>query len=106
MSYFGEKSHQLSTGSLEAFGISLCSRYAKADEMIQMLSFAELVAQQGLHHLVSEAFYDSGSCCCTFTLKPDVDPLSAVGEQIKECALATIGQFDWEGSVLHGNAAA
>ena len=102
MSYFDEKSPQLSTGEIQAFGIDLQSRYARAGEMVEMLEFAELAATRGLHHLVASVFYDSNSCCCNFTLQGDVEPLSDVDEAIRQCALETIGQFDWDGTVYHG----
>lgn len=102
MSYFEEKSSQLSTGAIEAFGIDLLSRYARAGEIAEMLQFAELVAKQGHHSVVVSVFYDSNACLCTFTLVDGLDPLSNVGEAIKQCAIETISQFDWDGSVYHG----
>ncbi|NYT61439.1 hypothetical protein H0A66_03750 [Alcaligenaceae bacterium] len=102
MSYFEEKSSQLSIGSIEAFGIALLTRYARAGEMAEMLQFAELVAEQGHHPLVTSVFYDSNACICSFTLVDDLDPLSDIGEAIKQCAIKTVSQFDWDGSVYHG----
>lgn len=94
MSYFEEKSSQLSTGAIEAFGIDLLTRYDRAGEMAEMLQFAELVAEQGYHSLVTSVFYDSNACLCTFTLVDGIDPLSDIGEAIKQCAMKTISQFD------------
>src|SRR5690606_17712676 len=102
MSYFDEKARQSSIDSLEAFGISLLSRYARAGEMVEMLEFAELVAERGYHHLVSSVFYDSQACICSFTLADDADPLSDNGEAVRQCAIQTISQFDWDGTVYHG----
>lgn len=102
MSYFDEKTHQMSVGNIEAFGIDLVSRYAQADEMAEMLLFAELVAKQGHHSLITSVFYDSKACICTFELDDGVDPLSDVGETIKQCADQTIIQFDWGGYIYHG----
>lgn len=103
MSYFDEKSHQLGAGDCKAFGIQLVTRYAKAIEMAEMLNFARLVAQQRLHPFVEEVFYDSNACCCTFTLVPSLDPYSDAGEKIRQCALNSISQFDWNGTVHHGS---
>lgn len=102
MSYFDEKSRQLSTGDIQAFGISLQTRHAKAQEMLEMLEFAQLAAERGCHHLVTAVFYDSNACLCSITLKDDVDPLSDMGEAVRQCAIETIGQFEWNGAVDHG----
>jgi len=102
MSYFDEKASQLSIDNLTAFGISLQTRYAQAWEMVEMLEFAELVAERGCHHLVSSVFYDSNAQICAFTLADDADPLSESGETIRQCAIETLSQFEWDGTVYHG----
>ncbi|MGB3426132.1 MAG: hypothetical protein WBF84_12735 [Castellaniella sp.] len=102
MTYFNEKDSQISVDSLQAFGIDLSTRYARAGEMAEMLEFAELVAEQGHHPMVTSAFYDSKAYICTFGLVEDLDPLSDTGEAIKQCAIKAISQFEWDGTVYHG----
>ena len=96
---FEDKYRQLSIDTLEAFGIRLQSRYAKASEMREMLDFAEMVAKKELHTLVASLFYDSGACLCEIKT---VEPLSDEEEQaIFKIARHTITQFQWNDTVHH-----
>lgn len=102
MDYFGEKTHQISADHITAFGIPLLTRYGKADEMAEMLRFAHLAAANKLHELVKEVFYDSQACLCIIELHSDRLFNTELGDELKECALKTISQFQWDGYVLHG----
>lgn len=100
--YFGEKTGQVSTHAVTAFGIDLVSRYAKARELAELLAFAEGIARESLHHIVQEAFYDSNSCCCTFKFNYDIEEFGPDSLVILEVARKTISQFIWFGYVEHG----
>lgn len=102
MDYFGEKTHQISSEHMTAFGISLLTRYGKADEMAEMLRFAQLAAANGLHELVKEVFYDSQACLCTIELYDDRFFDTEFGPALKACALKTIRQFQLNSDVFHG----
>jgi hypothetical protein len=102
MDYFGEKTHQISEPGITAFGIPLLTRYGKADEMAEMLRFAQLAAVKELHELVKEVFYDSQACLCTIELHDDRFFDTEFGDELKACALKTIRQFQWDGDVFHG----
>jgi hypothetical protein len=95
-----DKVRQLDTDTLTAFGIRLSSRHAKASEMIELISFALEAAHHNVNMFVREAFYDSGSSCCEFTL---LESISTSAEQtVLACAQQTISQFLWHGGIHHG----
>ncbi len=102
MDYFGEKAHQVSADSETAFGINVMTRYGKAAELIEMINFAKLAAQQGLHPLVKEVFYDSQACLCTIELFDESLWLTAQGAALRECAANSIRQFQCDGVIGHG----
>lgn len=102
MDYFDEKARQISEDALAAFGIPLTTRYAKADEMAEMLMFAQFAAARGLHTLVKAVFYDSKACLCTVELHSEDDFQSEAGAALKECAERALRQFQWDGTVYHG----
>jgi hypothetical protein len=100
--YFGERSRQVEPGTLVAFGIEVKSRYGQAQELIELLDFAESAARKNVAHHVKQAYYDSKMCLCSFTLDPSVregDPIAAL---ILEAATEGVGQFEWFGVVRHG----
>lgn len=101
MDYFGEKTHQVSC-DLVAFGISLQTRYGKADELVEMINFARLAAIKGLHPLVDKLFYDSKACLCTIELLDESQWSSDEGRALRECAVQSIRQFQWDGTIGHG----
>jgi len=101
MDYFGEKSEQVAPGTLSAFGIKLWSRYGKADELIEMLGFAQDLAEAELHGHVREMFYDSKAFICSFELTEGLP--QAVSDRILNLALNHISQFEFDGTVHHGN---
>ena len=82
-----DRTHQLDTQAMTAFGIRIVSRHANAQEMIELIEFARAAACANVNMFVPEAFYDSGSGCCSFKLS---------------AALETISQFLWFGGVRHG----
>lgn len=101
-SYFDEKSSQVEPGSLVAFGINIISRYSRADELIEMLSFAQRAALAGVADAVEEAFYDSNACICSFKFSHEIAFGDATEKKLFAAAIGTIGQFDWFGTVHHG----
>ncbi len=99
--YFDEKSYQVEPGSLCAFGIDIVSRYAKADELIEMLSFAQKAALAGLADAIEEVFYDSKTCVCSFKFTRDIRFGDPTERKLFAAAIETIGQFDWFDTVHH-----
>jgi hypothetical protein len=100
--FFGEKSHQIEPSALEAFGVTIDSRYGQARELIELMNFTKLLAEKKLAHYVKLAFYDSKACMCTLELDPSVQQGDAVADTILEAATETIGQFDLFDTVHHG----
>lgn len=100
--YFAEKAGQVEPDTLIAFGITISSRYGKADELIEMLSFCQLVALANVAHYVKEVSYDSKACICSFTLVDSVVSGDPIATQIHSAAKQTIRQFELFGYVDHG----
>ena len=100
--YFGERSRQVEPGTLVAFGIEVTSRFGQAQELIELLDFAESAARKGVAHHVKKAYYNSRECMCDFTLDPSVREGDPVAALILEAALKCVCQFDWFGMVMHG----
>ncbi|HDN7458593.1 TPA: hypothetical protein P2B70_003301 [Salmonella enterica subsp. enterica serovar Eastbourne] len=99
--YFGEKSSELDTDSLIAFGIRLWSRYSKAEEMREMLAFATKAAKENLHYYVEEIFYDSKAEICSFTFFSEVEERSDLADRFRAIASKTIRQYEIFGEVGH-----
>ena len=100
-SYFDEKAEQVEPGDLVAFGINLISRYSKAGELIEMLSFAQKAALAGVADAVEEVFYDSKACICSFKFTREVSFGDTTERKLFSAAIETIGQFDWFDTVHH-----
>lgn len=100
-SYFDEKASQVEPGDLVAFGINIISRYSKADELIEMLSFAKQASLAGVSDAVAEVFYDSSACICSFKFKQDISFGDPIERKLFAVAIETIGQFDWFDNVHH-----
>lgn len=100
--FFGEKSTQVEPYVIVAFGITLSSRYGKADELIEMIKFAKYVATQDTACFVNELRYDSQSQCCFFDVAPSVDPYGDIAARIRSIAKKTIRQFELFDCIEHG----
>jgi hypothetical protein len=100
--YFAEKAQQVEPSGMGAFGVTISSRYGKADELIELMRFSEHLAGRKVAHYVKSAFYDSKAYICTIELDPSVHEGDAVAAAIYEAASETIGQFDWFGTGGHG----
>lgn len=100
--WFTEKARQIDTPAMLAFGISIITRHAKARQMAELLLFAEAAARAGLNHWVKEAFYDSNSDCCSFTLAKGLQEFGPEDTGLLQAARQTISQFEWRGTVHHG----
>jgi hypothetical protein len=100
-----DRVRQLDTDAITAFGIRLVSRHAQAQEMIELLDFALAATAANVNLFVIEAFYDSGSSCCSFKLSA---ALAAAGDAARQtvCAGArqTLSQFLWQDQIHHGRA--
>lgn len=104
--WFSEKGSQVEPSHLTAFGISLESRYGKADKIRSMLAFAETAAHAGVAGYIASVLYDSKAYICHYELRDTAFRRSAVLETIRECALMTLPQFeDHEGICCHGGGA-
>ncbi|MDD1016862.1 hypothetical protein [Pseudomonas rubra] len=93
---------EVSVDALKAFGISIDTRHGKAGELAEMLNFCVAIEKKRLQNRVISLFYDSNSYCCTFELCPSVEEFDEVATEIRNTALATIGQFEWFGVINHG----
>lgn len=102
MSIWQDSKSQLSTSSLTAFGIEICTRHSKAYELVEMINFCMLAAERGLEDKVIRVFYDSNSCCCNFELSPGIEPYDEIDQALHSLAKETIGQFEWNGVIDHG----
>lgn len=102
--WFDEKSAQVSTDSVTAFGIPLISRHSKASELSEMLAFAVIVARANLQSHIARVFYDSNSCCCAFEFTKEPKPGSSTEQILLNAARSTISQFEWSGHIEHGGA--
>ena len=100
-SYLEEKESQVNPGNLVAFGINIVSRYSKADELIEMLKFAQRAALDGVSDAVEEAFYDSKACSCSFKFTRHFSVGDPIERKLFTAAITTIRQFDWFGTVHH-----
>lgn len=100
--YFAEKATQVEPSNLQAFGIPVSSRYGNADELTEILQFAQLLAQKGIAHQVLKVFYNSKVGICEFDLDPSVKKGTPVANVILEAARKTVAQFDWFGGIEHG----
>ncbi len=94
---------QINPGVCTAFGIYLDTRHSKAWELAEMLLFADELARAGLQKYIESVFYDSNADLCQFKFAPEVEEFSPEEDAIKEIALRTISQFEWHGSVDHGD---
>lgn len=103
--WFDEKAPQIDHGLQRAFGIQLESRHDRALEMAEMLTFAYLLARNNLNLAVEAVHYNSNSCCATLQFRGSVDWYGPPATAIKELALQALGQFEWDGCVLHGRGA-
>lgn len=104
--WFDEKASQVDVGSVTAFGIPLTSRYSKARELAEMLSFANLATSRDIAHHLKEVFYDSNSCCCSFKFKGRLNLGDTAERELLATAEETISQFEWFGTVYHGGGTA
>jgi len=100
--WFAEKTQQLNPSEVIAFGVTLSSRHGKVYEMMEMLKFAELIAQDKIAHCVEELSYDSKACVCTFVLAASVKKGDVVANKLFETAKKAISQFEWFGIIEHG----
>jgi hypothetical protein len=83
-------------------GFIAYSKHGVLHEEAELAAFTEAVRSKGVNQYLMEAFYDSRSGCCHFTLvKPELISVEAM-ETIRRCALSTLAQFELEGKVHHG----
>lgn len=97
-----ENTEQMSVSELQAFGITLCTRYSFAHEMSQMLLFARKLAELNIHGLVKRVYYNSKNSMCVFEFYDDIESGSAQESAIYQAAKEFIGQFEWKGEPVLG----
>jgi len=88
---------QVSPGTLIAFGISITSRDGRADELRELLDFAETLSNTTDAILVSEAYYCSVKRTCSFSFVPGITPEEEA--LVLAAAQLTLTRFEWQGSV-------
>lgn len=94
---FAEKGQQVSPNKLYAFGITICSRYGNAGEIVEMFRFSHASALAAVAHYVKEVFYDSKAGVCSFDLDESVVEGSEFEREIFSIAKCTISSFVWFG---------
>jgi len=94
---FGEKTRQISPSRMEAFGITISSRYGRFYELLELLLFAEAAAEAAVGHYVREAVYDSPSNTCMFELDRSVVLGSEIEKEIHSCVHNFVRQYLWFG---------
>jgi len=99
--WFDEKSAQVSVDTVTAFGITLQSRYSKANELAELLLFARDLAADDLHSFIKKAFYDSKACLCSFEFSNQIDEFSPKAVEIFKIAETNISSFEWFGRAYH-----
>jgi hypothetical protein len=105
INYFEEKAGQIDPGAFTAFGMAISSRYDQADELVELIAFARLVAEKKVTPYVKQAWYNSKASLCTIELDSSVQERDAVADAILEAATETLTQFDWFGNPILGRPA-
>jgi len=90
-------------GNTPKHEIIAISRHGNDLEIQEMQDFAERAKESGLDYFVQELFYDSNSCCCNFKLSGDFHVYDQISNELLSVAQETISQFEWFGSIQHGN---
>ena len=72
-------------------------------EIQEMQDFATKAKENGLDSFVQELFYDSNSGCCQFKFSGDIHAHDQLSNELLSIALETVSQFEWYGSIQHGN---
>ena len=93
---------EVSVDAMTVFGIEISTRHGKAYELAEMINFCVALERRGLKRKVVSVFYDSNSCCCSFEISRSVERYGDSEQGIFEAAKETISQFDWFGTVKHG----
>jgi hypothetical protein len=88
---------------LTAFGVSICSRYGQAGEIIEMLNFVQECAAQGIVKYLDSVFYDSNASMCTIKYRV-LEENSPIALAIFENAKKHISQFMWLDWCCHSDA--
>ena len=101
--YFEEKTHQIEPAKMTAFGINIESRYGNAGEIIEMINFSRIAAQNNIAHYVERVEYDSKAGYCNFELDDSVVDGDPIANSLRNAALKAISQFDWFGIHEHGD---
>ena len=100
--WFKDKAHQVFPASITAFGIHLDSRYGKANELSEMLNFAQRLALSGLEGVLERVEYDSKAATCSFDFNSGFSKDDSRAAQVLEIALKTVSNFDWFGEDMFG----
>ncbi|PHV34555.1 hypothetical protein CSQ94_03920 [Janthinobacterium sp. BJB312] len=79
------------------------SRHQLPNEEAELAAFAAAVMKADLATYIEEAMYDSNSNCCYFKFHLDLSPSDEDARTLLAIATNTISQFEWFGSIEHGN---
>ena len=83
-------------------GIQIISRRNIDSQIEEMIHFCELAHEQGLDTYVKSMVYCSNSDCCSFEFTDEVKEHTELANKLHFIASKPIDQFDWFGSVDHG----
>lgn len=101
LSSFIQFGSSMSEHSVSSF--NFYSRRGVPSQEAELAAFAAAVRKDGLDIFIELALYDSSSDCCTFTFIDGVGPYDEISEKILAIATQTITQFEWFGTIHHGN---
>ncbi|QVL42898.1 MAG: GIY-YIG nuclease family protein [Alcanivorax sp.] len=86
----------------EVNGINIWSRRQVKSQIHEMVCFCELTKEKGLSHFITSMLYCSNSGLCSFEFSDEFEQCSEIANEIRQIARSTIAQFEWFGSVDHG----
>lgn len=99
----GEKTHEVDTDSMTAFGIAISSRYGKSREIEEMLAFCRKAAEEGAATFVTEVFYDSKSCTANITFEPEAASNRSIVHGVEAIADTVFSQYQRQDGSISGN---
>ncbi|WP_129140865.1 hypothetical protein [Modicisalibacter coralii] len=91
--YFEPQAHQVEPGEMRAFGVPICSRHARANELCEMLRFVQDVATQGAAAHLKQVLFDSDSGVCHIDVDESAPLYGRVEHQVQKAARKHLSRF-------------